>query len=138
MSRVLKDDGLLILVAPFQFRLHEEPHDYFRYSPHGLRHLCNEAGLEVVEVQRQGSLWSVIGHKLNSYLAFRIARVGGMAQGLGKLGHEAKVEKGMRYWTLPFVGAAMIAITAAARVLDPTLNEPDETLSFLIVARRKQ
>src|SRR5712692_5772874 len=37
MSRVLRRDGVLILSAPFSFRLHEEPHDYFRYSPHGLR-----------------------------------------------------------------------------------------------------
>ena len=72
MARVLKSGGLLILLAPFQFRLHEEPHDYYRYSSHGLRHLCEEAGLQVVEIRPQGSLWSVIGHKLNSYLAFRV------------------------------------------------------------------
>jgi SAM-dependent methyltransferase len=138
MSRVLNENGILILVAPFSFRLHEEPHDYFRYSPHGLRHLCDEANLEVVEVQRQGSLWSVIGHKLNSYLAFRIARVGGMAQGMGKLGHEAKSQKGVRYWTLPFVGIAMIAITGTSRLFDRIFTEPDETLSFLILAQRKK
>ena len=45
MARVLRRDGALILAAPFSFRLHEEPHDYFRYSPHGLRELCSEAGL---------------------------------------------------------------------------------------------
>jgi hypothetical protein len=28
MSRVMKDDGLLILTAPFSFRLHEEPDDF--------------------------------------------------------------------------------------------------------------
>src|SRR4029079_3624949 len=50
MARVLAPDGLLILTAPFQFRLHEEPHDYFRYSPHGLRLLCADAGLEIIEV----------------------------------------------------------------------------------------
>ena len=49
MSRVLAPDGLLILTAPFQFRLHEQPHDYFRYSPHGLRQLCADVGLEVFE-----------------------------------------------------------------------------------------
>jgi SAM-dependent methyltransferase len=27
MGRVLKNDGVLILTAPFSFRLHEEPHD---------------------------------------------------------------------------------------------------------------
>ena len=138
MSRVLNDDGLLILVAPFQFRLHEQPHDYFRYSSHGLRHLCDDAGLEILEIQQQGGLWSVIGHKLNSYLALRVARIASMAQDLGKLGHESKVQGGVRYWTLPFVGVSMVTIALAARVLDPLFAEPDETLNFLIVARRKR
>jgi SAM-dependent methyltransferase len=135
MSRVLKDDGRLILSAPFQFRLHEEPHDYFRYSPHGLRALCREAGLEVVEVHPMGSLWSVIGHKLNSYLAFRVARIGGLAQAMGKLSHEATASGGARFWTLPFVGPSMLGISAAARVLDRLAFDPEESLGFLVVAR---
>src|SRR4029079_1515944 len=137
MSRVLKPGGLLILLAPFQFRLHEQPHDYFRYSSHGLRHLCEEAGLSVNEIRPQGSLWSVIGHKLNSYLAFRVGRIGGLAQEMGKLGHEASSTLPPRLWTLPFVAASMVAVTAAARVLDPVLVEPDETLSFLVLAHRR-
>ena len=92
----------------------------------------------MTEIQRQGSLWSVIGHKLNSYLAFRVARVGGMAQGMGKLGHEAKSQKSTRYWTLPFVGIAMISITGLSRLFDRIFTEPDETLSFLVIARRKR
>jgi SAM-dependent methyltransferase len=136
MARVLADDGLLILLAPFQFRLHEQPHDYYRYSSHGLRHLCEEAGLEVLEIRPQGSLWSVIGHKLNSYLAFRVGRVGGVAQQLGKLGHEAAEAPRPRLWALPFVGASMMAVAVAARVLDPLLAEPDETLNFMVLARR--
>jgi SAM-dependent methyltransferase len=137
MARVLKDDGLLILLAPFQFRLHEQPHDYYRYSSHGLRHLCEAAGLEVVEIRPQGSLWSVIGHKLNSYLAFRVGRVAGLAQALGKLGHEKAEVARPRLWTLPFVGASMVAIAAAARVLDPLLHEPEEMLNFMVLARRR-
>jgi SAM-dependent methyltransferase len=136
MARVLKDDGQLILSAPFQFRLHEEPHDYFRYSPHGLRALCGAAGLEIVEVHPMGSLWSVIGHKLNSYLAFRVARIGGLAQAMGKLSHEGKREAQVRYWTLPFVAPSMLGISAAARVMDRIASDPEETLGFLVVARR--
>jgi SAM-dependent methyltransferase len=136
MARVLKDDGLLILSAPFAFRLHEQPHDYFRYSPHGLRELCGAAGLEVVEVLAQGSLWSVLGHKVNSYLAFRVARVGGLAQSLGKLSHEGSVPERPRYWTLPWVGPAMLGIAGAARVLDRLAPEPEEALGFVVLARR--
>jgi SAM-dependent methyltransferase len=136
MSRVLAPNGTLILTAPFQFRLHEQPHDYFRYSPHGLRELCARAGLEVIEVHPMGSLWSVIGHKLNSYLAFRVARIGGLAQAMGKLSHEGKTTKPVRFWTLPFVGPSMLGISAAARVMDRVANDPEETLGFLVIARR--
>lgn len=138
MGRVLADDGILILLAPFQFRLHEEPHDYFRYSPHGLRQLCAEADLEITHVEQQGSLWSLMGHKLNSYLAFRVANMGGMAQGLGKLGHEQATLARPRYWTLPWVGASMVGIALGARVLDRVLFDPEETLGFMVIARHRR
>ena len=57
---------------------------------------------------------------------------------MGKLGHEGKAQKGVRYWTLPFVGISMLAVALAARILDPLLVEPDETMNFLIIARRKR
>lgn len=136
MARVLKHDGRLILSAPFQFRLHEEPHDYFRYSPHGLRELCRNASLEIVETHAMGSLWSVIGHKLNSYLAFRVARIGGLAQSMGKLSHEARNLERPRIWTLPLVAPSMLGISAAARIMDRVAFEPEETLGFVVVARR--
>jgi len=138
MARVLKDDGILLLSAPFQFRLHEQPHDYYRYSPHGLRALCADAGLEVVEVHNQGSLWSVLAHKLNSFLAFRVARVGGLAQAMGKLSHEGRKAPRTRIWTLPFVAPAMLGLSGSARILDRFAPDDEETLGFLIVARRRK
>jgi SAM-dependent methyltransferase len=136
MSRVLKPGGLLILSAPFSFRLHEEPHDYFRYTPHGLRSMLTEVGLEVEEIRPQGDLWSVVGHKLNSFLAFRVARMGSVAQAMGKLGHEGVATHGPRFWTLPVVVPAMGTISAAARVLDRFAPDGTETLSFLVLARK--
>jgi SAM-dependent methyltransferase len=138
MARVLAPDGLLILTAPFQFRLHEEPHDYFRYSPHGLRTLCEAAGLEILETLPQGSLWSVLGHKLNTFLAFRMARIGQVAQTMGKLGHEGVQQQGPRWWTLPLAGPAIVAIAGGARALDRLVPEPTESLGFLILARRRK
>jgi SAM-dependent methyltransferase len=137
MSRVLTPGGLLILTAPFQFRLHEQPHDYFRYSPHGLRQLCEDAGLEVFETVQQGSLWTVLGHKLNSYLSFRVARLGQLAQLMGKLGHEAPQRQGVRWWTLPLVGPSMVSIAAGARLMDRYFFDPEESLGYLVLARRR-
>lgn len=138
MGRVLKDDGLLILTAPFDFRLHEQPHDYFRYTPHGLRTLCEKAGLEIIETRPMGSLWSIVAHKLNTYLAFRVARIGSVAQSMGKLPHEGSVVQAPRLWTFPLVAPVMVGLSAGARVLDRVLEEPDESMAFIILARRKR
>jgi SAM-dependent methyltransferase len=136
MARVLRADGLLILSAPFSGRLHEEPYDYFRYTPHGLRAMCSDAGLEVTEVSAQGNIWSVIGHKLNSFLAFRVVVAQGMAVQLGKHKHEGRAvaSKG-RIWLLPVVGPAMVAVAAGARLLDRLAPDDTEALSYMIFAR---
>jgi SAM-dependent methyltransferase len=136
MGRVLGKNGALILAAPFSFRLHEEPHDYFRYSPHGLREMCSEAGLVIEHVEQVGSLWTLVGHKVNSYLALHVARIGSAAQQMGKLGHESPGQPAVRLWTLPFVAPAVLGISAVARVLDRLFFERQEALGFVIVARR--
>lgn len=138
MARVLKRGGSLILAAPFSFRLHEEPHDYFRYSPHGLAAMCREAGLAVGHVEQVGSLWSLVGHKLNSYLALNVARMGAAAQQMGKLGHEAPSQPSVRLWTLPFVVPVVFAISAGARVMDRLFFQREEALGFIIVAKHEK
>jgi SAM-dependent methyltransferase len=135
MARVLAPDGLLMLTAPFSFRVHEQPHDYFRFSPYGLAKLCGDAGLEITETLHLGSLWSVLGHKLNTYLSFRVARVGGLIQQMGKLGHEAPAQERLRWWTLPVVGPAVVGTSVASRVLDRVAYEPEESLGFMVLAR---
>jgi SAM-dependent methyltransferase len=137
MARVLHQDGRLLLSAPFSFRLHEEPHDYFRYSPHGLRALCAEAGLEVERCEAMGNLWSLLGHKLNSYLGLNLAHAGGMAQRLDKLGHESEQPQAPRYWLLPAVALGMTTVAVAARVLDRVAPDDSESLGFVIVARHR-
>ena len=137
MARVLRRDGLMILSAPFSFRVHEAPHDYFRFSPHGLRVLCERAGLEIEEIHPHGNLWSLLGHKLNTFFALQVAQIGGIAQSMGKLGHEAPTRRGARLWTLPLVVPAMFAVAGGARVLDRALPDPTETLGFTLAARRR-
>src|ERR1700733_9563621 len=89
MARVLRPGGRLILSVPFSFRLHEEPRDYFRYTPHGLRSLCEAAGMRVTETLPFGSVWTAIAHKVNSMITLRIVRLDGIGQAMGKFGHEA-------------------------------------------------
>ena len=136
MARVVRDDGLIILSVPFSFRLHEEPHDYFRFTPHVMRELGRNVGLDMEEIAPRGGLWSVVGHKLNSYLGLQVAQLDGLAQMLGKLPHEQSTRRAARLWTLPVVAPAMVGLAFWARVLDRVLPDRTEMLGFTAIARR--
>jgi SAM-dependent methyltransferase len=60
--RVLKVGGHLVLSAPHMSWLHNEPHDYYRYTPHGLRFLLTAAGLRDEKIVPAGGLLSLLGH----------------------------------------------------------------------------
>ncbi len=65
--RVLKDDGTIILHIPFQWWVHEAPHDYFRYTPYGLRYLLGEAGFTDIMVQPVAGFFTTILMKINYF-----------------------------------------------------------------------
>ena len=54
MRRVLKRGGKLILATPFLHRA-DTPHDYWRFTEHGLRYLLQQTGFDVVWFRAQGS-----------------------------------------------------------------------------------
>jgi SAM-dependent methyltransferase len=64
LARVLAPGGGLLLTVPFVIELHEEPYDFFRYTPHGLRHLLEGAGFDAVDVRPLTGWWSTLSHVL--------------------------------------------------------------------------
>lgn len=51
MHRVLKPGGTLLLTTRFLFPIHDAPHDYFRFTKYGLRHLLRR--FEIVELREE-------------------------------------------------------------------------------------
>ncbi len=66
--KILAPGGKVILTVPFLSRLHEEPHDYFRFTKHGLRELLDRTGFHVFEVTPTASLFCFLGHQVSTVL----------------------------------------------------------------------
>ena len=65
--RILKPGGILILQVPWQWWIHEAPHDYFRYTPYGLRYLLTQAGFRDITIEPQSGFFSMWVNKLNYF-----------------------------------------------------------------------
>lgn len=56
LTRILKKGGLIFGNVPFLYRFHEEPFDFRRYTPSGLRYLFSKKnGLSEIEISPIGS-----------------------------------------------------------------------------------
>jgi SAM-dependent methyltransferase len=71
--RILKKGGLMILQVPFQWHVHEAPHDYFRYTPYGLKYLFEDAGFVDITIEPQSGFFSMVTLKIN-YFSLRFIR----------------------------------------------------------------
>jgi len=71
--RILKPGASMILQVPWQWWVHEAPHDYFRYTPYALRHMFEKAGFVDIEVVPQSGFFTTVTLKSN-YFTRRIAR----------------------------------------------------------------
>lgn len=60
--RVLAPGGRLILSVPFLYYVHGAPHDYFRFTRHGIESLAHAAGLEPVEWAESGGPAHALAH----------------------------------------------------------------------------
>ncbi len=60
MCRILKPGGHLILTVPFLYWIHEDPHDYHRYTHYRLRNFCESNRMEVIQLEAYGGLPEIL------------------------------------------------------------------------------
>jgi len=70
IARVLRPGGRLLLIAPHEWEVHQSPHDYFRYTRHGLSYLLESAGLTVERLEPAGGYFRLMSRRLLNGLQF--------------------------------------------------------------------
>ncbi|WP_457675774.1 class I SAM-dependent methyltransferase [Thiolapillus sp.] len=73
--RVLSADGRLFLSVPFVYPVHDAPHDYHRFTVHGLVSELEQAGFEIEDMQAHGNSIVVAIQMMNLSL-LEMARLG--------------------------------------------------------------
>jgi len=71
--RILKSGGNILITVPFQWWVHEAPHDYFRYTPYGLKYMFENSGFTVIKVIPSSGFFVMWILKMN-YFSSRFIR----------------------------------------------------------------
>lgn len=88
MARLLSPGGKLLMNTPFLHCLHEQPHDYYRFTVHALRRFAETNGFQVVCLDPMGGTPEVVTDILAKHLQF-IPFVGKLL---------ARALQGLTYW----------------------------------------
>jgi SAM-dependent methyltransferase len=70
IARTLAPGGRLLLAVPHEWEVHQQPHDYFRFTRYGLQYLLEKAGLEVIELHAVGGYFRLLARRLLNGLQF--------------------------------------------------------------------
>ena len=54
MARILSKNGKIIMNVPFYYWLHDQPHDYYRYTDFALRRFVEMSGLRLIQLEPIG------------------------------------------------------------------------------------
>ncbi len=65
--RVLKPSGVALVSEALFNPLHDQPHDYWRFTPHTFEMLFTEAGFSSISVTPLGGFWSVMAQQVIRY-----------------------------------------------------------------------
>ena len=117
--RVLRPGGALIVEFAQMAPVAGAPHDYFRFTRYGARHLLERAGFEVVDVIPIGGLWARVGLSL-------IAGLNRFNRGPTRVITELPVR------------ALYVLLQLFFELLDRLFTDPGEVLAHLVVAKKRE
>ena len=117
IARVLHPGAPFLLVVPQEWGVHQAPHDYFRYTRHGLEWLLEQAGFEHFTIEPVGGFFTLLGRRmLDSVLFF---------------------QGGWRWLLFPFAVVLAGPIGLALPSLDFLDRGRETTLGYICLAKKR-
>jgi SAM-dependent methyltransferase len=116
IARVLAPAAPLLAIVPHEWEVHQSPHDYFRYTRHGMAYLLERAGMVDIEIRPVGGYFRLLARRLLNGLQF--------------------FSGGMRW--LGFIPAALLLVPPALLIpyLDFLDRDRNFTLGYICTARK--
>jgi len=122
--RVLKPGGHILLTVPFAWEKHEEPYDFFRFTPYALKELFEEAGLSIDYIKPNGGKWAAIYQLRTNMLYHSFSKKKGLFLKLKKiLFMELRLTQLRNYFAI---------------WLDKKFRDDIFTLNYIIVAHKPE
>jgi len=70
IARVLAARGRLLLIVPQEWEVHQAPHDYWRFTRHGVARLLSDAGFTDISIRPAGGFFRLLSRRLLNGLQF--------------------------------------------------------------------
>lgn len=127
MARVVRQSGTVLITAPLNEPLHEQPFDYFRFTKYSLRLLMERAGLKVNRVLPLGGSWLSMGQQLSGFLYRTLG---------SRTGPEG--EQAPRFLLGPLTVVICALVQLAAAGLDAVWFDEAGTMGYAMKAVKRQ
>jgi len=116
IARALGPGAPLLAIVPHEWEVHQSPHDYFRYTRHGMQYLLERAGMVEIEIRPVGGYFRLLARRLLNGLQFFTG--------------------GMRW--LGFIPAALLLVPPALVIpyLDFLDRDRNFTLGYICTAKK--
>jgi SAM-dependent methyltransferase len=117
--RILKPSGNIILSVPFQWHVHEDPYDFYRYTRYGLEYMFSKAGFTDISIRESSGFWAMWFLKFN-YQTTKMIRGPFYIKSLAQFAL-------VPFWLIDQI---------LAQALDSVWLAPQETTGYIVTARK--
>lgn len=121
---VLKHNGTLIATVPLTIPEHLAPHDYYRYTQYGLRHLFTRAQFSVERLVPICSLGGIIAYHVNYFLLE------------GTFTKQAALVRAIKIVGAPLIAGIWVATNLFGWCLDRILPKEGFAMNYCIIGRK--